>query len=66
MRAKSDKPDILPLVAHDRPAQEDRSAERRILRLSPFLFEANRLRNRSERTLPEQAFVIPLTPLVEP
>ena len=37
----------------------------RILRLSEFFSKPNRLRGRSERTLPKQVFVIPLTRLVE-
>ncbi len=53
-------------MTQDHLAQEGRSAKRRILWLSKFLFEANRLRNRSERTVPEQVSVILLTRLVEP
>src|SRR3990172_3467179 len=52
-------------MAHDLPAEDDRSPKSRILRLFKFLYEVNRLRNRPERTLQEQVSVIPLTRLPE-
>lgn len=52
-------------MAQDQLAEEDQSPKSRILLLFRFLYEVNRLRNRPERTLQEQVFVIPLTRLPE-
>ncbi len=49
----------------DHHEEEDPSPKSRIRRLFRFLYEVNRLRNRPERTLQEQVFVIPLTRLPE-
>lgn len=52
-------------MAQDHHNEEDHSRKSRIRRLFKFLYEVNRLRNRPERTLREQVFVIPLTRLPE-
>ncbi len=52
-------------MAQDHHDEKDNSPKSRIRRLFKFLYEVNRLRNRPERTLQEQVFVIPLTRLPE-
>ncbi len=52
-------------MAQDHHDEKDHSPKSRIRRLFKFLYEVNRLRNRPERTLREQVFVIPLTRLPE-
>ena len=52
-------------MSQDQVDEKDSSPKSRILRLFRFLYEVNRLRNRPERTLQEQVFVVPLSRLPE-